>query len=80
MTRPMLKFFVHDGFMQHAECTRATLVLYFRLQVRFWRDFEHFGGKIHENFSDVALAHRNEDGQTGYKRVTYPFKRVLSMV
>ena len=28
----------------------------------------------------MALAHRNEDGQTGYKRVTYPFKRVLSMI
>ena len=53
----MLKSFVHEGFMQHAECTRAT---------RFWRDFEHFGGKIHENFDDVTLAHRNEDGQTSY--------------
>ena len=36
-------------------------------------DFKHFGGKIHENFSDVALAHCNEDHETGYKRVTYPY-------
>ena len=59
--------------MQHAECTRTTLVLSFHLQVGFLRDFEHFGRKIHENFSDVALAHRNGDGRTVYKRVTYPY-------
>ena len=60
----------------HTECTRTALVFSFHMQVRFLWDFEHFGGKIHENFSDVALAHHNEDGQNIigiFKRVTYPY-------
>ena len=48
--------------MMHAECTRTALVFSFHMQVRFSWDFEHFVGKSHENFSDVALARCNEDG------------------
>ena len=70
----------------HAECTRTALVFSFHMQVQFWRDFEHFGGKIkiHENFSDVALVHRNEDSQKHYRHflstLLIHIKRVLSMV
>ena len=35
MTRPALKFLVHEGFMIHAECTRTALVFSFHMQVRF---------------------------------------------
>ena len=35
ITQLTLKFFVHEGFMQHAECIRTALVLSFHLQVRF---------------------------------------------
>ena len=70
--------------MQHAECTRATLVLYFRLQVY---DFDGILSILEGKFMKILMTwhwrtvtRMFENIVRIYKRVTYPFKRVLSMV
>ena len=75
MTRPMLKFFVHDGFMQHAKCTRATLVLYFH----FKHDFDGILSILEGKFMKILMTwhwrtvtRMFENIVRIYKRVTYP--------